>query len=857
MTILSFGLAALAGVLLLLALLDAVAARVRAPLPVLAAATGLASGLVAHGLGWSPMGAAFDSYDAWFFTSLALDPQSVIYVFLPPLLFEVTLGVDVRKLSRDAAVVVVMAVLAVLVATITVGGLLAFVSGLSIAACVLLGATVSTTDPAAVVSVFRRIGAPRRLLVVLEGESLLNDAAAIALFALIVDLLRTGAGLDPMSAGERFLYLFAVGGAIGVVVGWACARLLSVVPGDSLPQVSITLALAYAAFLVAELSFQASGVVAVVAAGLTLTVAGTGRVADEVWGSIRIVWAQLGYWSNGLIILIAAWMVPQLVAELTLADAPLVAAVVAGAFAARALVLFGLLPLLDALGLAAPINRRQKLLVWWGGIRGAVTLLLATSLTTTSALPEGIGDKLAAIGCAFVFFTLLVNAGTLALVTRLLGLDRLDAGDRALHGELVAGTMRAALAHVDELATAHGLAAPAYRRIRDDYEGRLERLVRTLPPASSSFGERLRTGLVILSNQERRIVRQHHDDAVIGRETMRALQRVAEGLADAAIEGGRPGYEARADASLGFTRSFRAAVQLQRFAGLDLLLSRMLARRFHLVFEWQIVLRDLERFTGGRLAGLIGEDAARNLCELVEERLEKVGQALAALELQYPSYAQNLQQAFVERAALRWERHRYDRLRREAIIGPELHKALTEQVERRIARTFTPPDLDAGFARGALIEAVPFFADLDAVDRKRIGRLVRTRLALPGEVVAAAGERGSAMYFVASGALEMRRGEHVTRLGTGDFFGELAVLRPTRRRESAVTAIAFSRLLVLHRLDLKRLMGRRPELEARLEAAYRESVRSTVRTASSETGATTLARRSSRHEEDASQASSG
>ncbi len=812
MDVLTFGLASMAGLLVLISLLDSAASRLNMPFPVLASAVGLLSGLAVPISGWSPLDAALDSYDAWFFTSLALTPQSVIFIFLPPLLFEMTLAVDIRKLRQDLVIVGVMAVVAVVAATIAIGGFLSLFSGLPLLACLLLGAAVSTTDPAAVVSTFRRIGAPRRLLVVLEGESLLNDAAAIALFTLLVDLIRHGGKLEPLLAVQNFLYLFAVGGLAGIAVAAIAARLLPLMRKNPLAQTSLSVAAAYASFLVAEILFQASGVVAVVAAGLAWTVAATGRVSNDEWAGVTTVWTQLGYWSNGLILLIAAGLVPSLIAGLDLVDIPLVLVVIIGAFGARGLVLFALLPLLDRLGLAAPINRRQKLLVWWGGIRGAVTLLLALSLTT-SALPAEIGFKLGAIGCAFTFWTLLVNAGSLAWITRLMGLDRLSTSDQALRREIVAGTMRAAVDHVEDLARVHAIPPEAFGGIRGDYELRLAALAGQLDDAEAAFGDRLRTGLVILANQERRIVRHHYDDAVIGRRTMRVLQRVAENLADAAIVGGRPGYQEQAVASLDFPRSFRLAMVLQRYLGIDLLLSKMLGRRFRLLFEWEIILRDLRVFVDTRLEGLIGADAAQNLKELVDERVALGEEAHRAMALQYPTYALQLRQAFIERAALRWEIGRYDRLLQEAIISPELHRSLLKDGQMRIERTFRPPKLDPGFDRYALIDNVLIFKDLSEKDRQRIARKIRTHLVMPGEVVADCGERGHAMYFIASGALEMRHDDERTLLGSGEFFGELAILRPTRRRRSQVVALGFCHLLVLHREDVRRILTRHPELE--------------------------------------------
>ena len=817
--ILNFAILGAVGLLSLLSALDVVANRKHIPLPILAAIAGLMLGALAMLADPQRQGLFLDSYDMWFVDQLALTPQSVVVIFLPPLLFEVTLGVDVRKLRQDAAVVSVMAVLAVVVATIFVGVALSAAGQLPLLACLLLGATIATTDPAAVVAIFRRIGAPRRLLIVLEGESLLNDAAAIALFVLMLEMLRSNVAVSAGQILVDFTYLFAMGALTGYAAGHLAARLFALMRHHFLAQATLMLAMVYATYLLAEIQLGASGVVAVVVAGLTITVGGASRVTSEDWNAVRLIWSQLGYWANGLIILIASALSPALLATLELGDLWLVAIVAIVMLVARGCVLFGVLPALDAIGLSSSMSTKQKLLVWWGGIRGAVTLLLALSLASSSALPDGLGEKLAAVGMSFVFVTLFVNGGTLSLVTRALGLDRLSPSDAALRHEMVERTIRSGLEHVDELAEEHDLPSAAVAPVRAELEQRLAHFEADAEAVRTVFGDRLRTGLIMLANQERRVARQHHDGGIISRDTMQALQRTAERLADAAIVAGRDGYAEEAKRSVDHPAEFRLAVWLQRHLRIDTVLSSLLARRFRLLFEWELVLKELARFAEWNMGNLLGEEIADNLRELLEERRETVRDALVNLELQYPVYAQSLRQGFVARAALRWEAGRYDRFLREAIIGADLHRDLMREVNQRLAATYAAPPPDLGFDRSDLFDRMPIFADLDRKTRRRLRRAIKVRSVLPGEVVAAKGERGDAMYFIASGSLEMTEGGRIDRLGTGDFFGEVALLRPTRRRRSEVVATGFCRLLVLRRDDFRRLTRKFPELRATIEAA--------------------------------------
>ena len=215
MDLVVFALAALCVVFLLVALAIPFAELVRLPLPVVVAVAGLVYGAASIAIGADPVGFALTDYDKWFFEALAFNDQTLILAFLPPLLFEMALHVNVRRLIEDASIVVVMAVVAVILATASVGVLLWLVSPIGLIACLLLGAAVSTTDPAAVITTFKEIGAPRRLLVNLEGESLLNDAAAIAVFTLLAGALADKTPIEAAPFLLSFLYSFGARAACG------------------------------------------------------------------------------------------------------------------------------------------------------------------------------------------------------------------------------------------------------------------------------------------------------------------------------------------------------------------------------------------------------------------------------------------------------------------------------------------------------------------------------------------------------------------------------------------------------------------------------------------------------------------
>ncbi len=819
MDLIVFALAALCAIFLLVALAIPLADLVRLPLPVVVAVAGLTYGSASIAFGVDPTGLILTDYDKWLFDTLALNDQTLLLVFLPLLLFEMALHVNVRRLLEEASIVVVMAVIAVILVTATVGSLLWLVSPIGLIACLLLGAAVSTTDPAAVIGIFREIGAPRRLLVILQGESLLNDAAAIAMFSILAAALASETPIAVESFAGSFLYGFGAGAGCGIALGWLATRLYRILGGSAVAETTVTVALAYGSYLIGDYALGASGVVAVVFAGLATTMFGTLTMGPRNWRTLVRVWGQIGFWANNLILLLAAMLAPQMLLFLDLHGVLLLLVVYVAATLARAVVMFGLLPLLSRLGLSTPITLPQKVLALWGGVRGAVTLVLALSLVDVGGLDEDVRYTIAALGAGYAFLTLLVNASTLALMTRRLGLNRMSASDLALRAQIVAGAREEVRSYVAGLAGDRAIEPAAVEAMWTAYEPEIRHAIGDTDAIAIPFGDRLRLGLAIVTSQELRLIQEAFEDGAVGPRSTGVLRGNAERLADAVRLGGRDAYEQSAEDSQRFPVLFRVAVWLHRARLTDLPLRAMLERRLTVLLEAETVVRELVGFVRRVVGPMVGEDAAGNLKSLIGGRLEALREEIDVIRLQYPGYTREMETILLMRAGVRRERTQYDRLHHEGVIGIDLHRSLDRELDGRMRLLRVPPAVDLGLTAAALLETVPLFAALEAGQKKAVGRLLKGRLVYPGEVVAARGERGSAMYFVASGVLEVEGLDREVLLSNGQFFGELALLAPTRRRTTQIVARSFCRLLVLSRRDFKRLAKKDPGLEKTIRAA--------------------------------------
>ena len=337
-----YALLAIAMVLTVVSLLVPLAERLRVPHTVLLAIAGMGLGflgswIISSEIRLGALGDAFVGLD-----KLEVGSEVFLPLFLPPLLFTAGLTIDVRRLLDEVWAVLLMAIVAVLVCIAIVGGVVHLATGVDLVVCLLLGAVVSTTDPAAVIGIFRDVGAPKRLSILAEGESLLNDAVAIAAFGLFMGILvsrfapdpaEVSLAADPTGAVLVFLREFVGGLICGFFMARVAMLLLPRLGESDAAIASVTVSLTYLSFLVADRYWHVSGVVSVVIAALTVAAYGPTHLHPRQWTALRQLWAQLEFWANCLIFVLASMLAANVLLQITWLYVWGVAAVAVGAFA--------------------------------------------------------------------------------------------------------------------------------------------------------------------------------------------------------------------------------------------------------------------------------------------------------------------------------------------------------------------------------------------------------------------------------------------------------------------------------------------------------------------------------------------
>lgn len=814
----------LAGLLILVSLLQPLATRLRLPASVLLAAVGISIGAVSTFLARADTGGTLGAV-ARVFVDLPVDSNTFLYVFLPALLFQSALSIEVQRIIEDAGPVLLLAVVAVLVATFVIGFALAPFAEVSLVACLMLGAMVATTDPVAVIGIFADVGAPSRLTRLVAGEALLNDAAAIALFSLLLTIQLGGQGGGAGTAALTFIRQFAG----GLIFGYVCARIVaswfSWLQDLRLAQVSLTVALPYLAFIIGERALGVSGVVSAVSAGLVLNAIGQPRITPGDWLFLHDVWEQIAFWASSLIFVLASLLVPRLVTSVGWHDVVMLTVLVVAALVARALVLYVLIPILTALKLSQQIDNKFKAVILWGGLRGAVTLALALAVTENEAIDPAVQRFIAVLATGFVLFTLLISGTTLRMLIGLLGLDRLSPFDQALRTQVlslsrdrVAGVIRRVgrqFKFPDDLVGA--LSAEYREGSPASVEPAVSRTSRTAASIEDE-SDRLRLGLIAMGTLERELILDHFSSRTVsGRIVEELLENVGR-LIDRTRAKGLPEYLQTAHEIVGFSSRFRLAHFLHRRFGIEYALEDVLADRFERLLVSRIVLEELSESIVDKLGPIVGDRLTPRLVDLLNERRAMTASALEAMGAQYPEYAAILEKRFLKRVALRHQAREQKTLFEHQVIGPELFSVLTRELQAVRSGVDARPRLDLGLETRALIAQVPMFAELDRKQLEAVANLLKPRFAVPGEMLIHEGDRGDSMYFICSGEVEVHAAGKSIKLARGDFFGEMALLL-AQPRQADVTAFSYCLLLTLEDEDFQALLKGSKDIRSRIDAA--------------------------------------
>ncbi|MEM9567302.1 MAG: cation:proton antiporter [Cyanobacteria bacterium P01_E01_bin.34] len=744
--------------------------------------------------------------------------ETIFFIFIPILVFESALNMDGRLLMRNLLPALLLAIPGLLLSTAIVAALVVWLTPLPLGQAILFGALISATDPVAVIALFKELGAPKKLTILVEGESLLNDATAIVLFELILLQIEQahsgggGFGLVTIAGGlQSFVVVFFGGSLVGLLLGLLTIRLIPLERGNPMVQVATSVAVALLAFVVAEDFLHVSGVMATVGAGLVVGWYRDVKYSREAQTSIHQFWEFAAFLANSLIFLFLgltqAGFVRELFAEgvlgtmggttdlLTYAAVAIVAVLVA-----RGITIAVLFPLLlNRLPKASSIDWRYQLTIYWGGLRGAVGVALALSLN-----PDLV-DRRTIVGLtlAVVFFTAIVSGTTIGKLIRRLRLNIPDLVDRVLHAQATLAVKQSALAQVSSTVQPGHLSQRLRRSLQQQYEREVSEQKDILSrlradPLYKQQGIDAQMLWLQALNLEQAAYQETYERGGISEAVMQELKLTIDLKRDAVRRGQiPPPSEIVVPPDQRLLEAI--AVLIEKIAPKSKLAETQRLEVLETRYECEAAIADVASYVAGEVHQhqelAETSDAVVSRCRNIYREMSIAAMnSLDRIAKDYPEYAILLQRRMAQASALEAELMALKTLQEEGDIPPMVAQEVRHDVETERYKLVHQPltNLDRRPA-----EVLRHLSGLKEVPNEEFERLVERltcHRVLAGETIFESGQESTRLYFIVEGTVALfdgecapqRPGARDASLHVGEFFGEEVLTGASLTCQSAI-----------------------------------------------------------------------
>jgi Na+/H+ antiporter len=748
-----------------------------------------------------------------------ISPDLIIFVFLPALLFESAYSIDTNVFKNNVGPIMLYAVPALVLATGLTAALMVGLAsdawGWGWPAALVFGALISATDPVAVVAILRELGVSKRLGVLIEGESLMNDGTAIVVFSLLLALL-TGqqSQFELGPALLQFAWVACGGVAVGLLLAFLVTGWIGKLFNDPLAEITLTLVLAYAAMIIAEGLLHVSGVMAVVTTGLWMSASGKTKISPDVSHFLHRFWETLGYIANTLIFMLVGVVIGNELEQVELSDALLVLGAYFGVMVIRLVLVYAFQPLADRLG--DGVSWSDSAVITWGGLRGAVSLALALIVAQNPLVEPQLGRQILLTTAGVVLLTIVINGTTISRLLASFGYDKphLSAQVQQLTAQAI--VLENVQNQLEQASDRADLKTCQWNEVFDSLTARRKRLREQLDEARAQLEHAPKHERVVATwrrvlSAERQAYWEAYNSGTLSADCVRTLTREISRQLDRVARGDFDPPETRLPKTIG-------AGWLQRLVGVGLSSFDKLMQTYDLsraeLLAAQEVLRGLEAFEG------VDPELIAQIRKTYQSFQMRAKERIEDLRTNLPEVASAIETRLARRVKLNLEKEGYERLVHTGILNESTAHAHLHEVDERIHELHTSAERVAIPETAHLVASTPLFSTLDEQALQELADLTEEIVIPAGQTLFEEGDRGDSLFVIARGAMRVlkRIGDEqvvVDVLGGGDIIGEMALLTGEPRTATARAATAVT-LGKVDREGFEHLMQSQPTLRQRI-----------------------------------------
>ncbi|MCK5898654.1 MAG: cation:proton antiporter [Methylococcales bacterium] len=744
-----------------------------------------------------------------------LTPDIVLFIFLPALIFESALSLDARALLKNLIPVVMLAIPGMLLSALLVGLGLVWLIKINLIVALLFGALISATDPVAVVAIFKELGVSKRLMVLVEGESLLNDATAIVLFNIVLSFVATGEMLseDILPAITQFLTVFFGGILVGVVVGFSLSELMvRLYKNDEGVPIILSMIMAYFSFIIAEHYFHVSGVMAVLTAAICLNTTSFIRLSHQTTHMVRHSWEVVVLICNSLLFILIGMSVDF---DSLLHYWELILSAVVAVAIARAVSIYFLTPLATSIFNLPKISVNERHIMWWGGLKGGLAIAVVLSIPDT--LPEK--QLLIGLTLGVVMVSLLINASSIKLLIHWLKLDTLSAQEEI---ELEQQTQQLKKA-VDKVLCNFSKKDLLGDKLQTSVEIAIVSKLKSKPILLSQKQRLKQLHLEILQAEKEKLEFLHETE-LVNNYTFLSFMEVLSCDFEKNVSG------SKSLKSTGAKKNFLSQMEVKVIEFLS---------RCNYSLTWLMKYQNL-RFSNRiqhDIAGILMAHDALKIIKvnkfnvgrkklslikcLYKSRLLQRQQRLEELNNLYPVFYQSYEYLLFQQVALVYALKQLKREFENSKMSSKVYSTLQKRLQDAIKQLPKIKAVISSKRKHQWMSETPLFKGLPEKMLERLAQKTEYINFLPGDIIFNEYDRGHSLYILLNGIVEVyKRGEsgeviHLATLHEGSFIGEHALLMNSRRSATikAQTYVTFLRLTAAEVIKMSKVA---PELDDRL-----------------------------------------